>query len=53
MICLFFFWQTPTRLEDIDELVKKEADLSDSQYETDGTSVMTYSYQVTFADPLK
>lgn len=40
--------QTPTRLEDIDELMKKEQpDLSDSQYETDTASMINYTtYQV-------
>lgn len=44
--------QTPTRLEDIDELMKKEQpDLSDSQYETDTTSMINYtSYQDSLQD---
>ncbi|XP_034247056.1 myb-related protein B isoform X2 [Thrips palmi] len=43
--------QTPTRLEDIDELMKKEQpDLSDSQYETDTASMINYTYQDSLQD---
>lgn len=44
--------QTPTRLEDIDEIMKKEQpDLSDSQYETDAGSMMNFtSYQDSLQD---
>ncbi|KAE8739139.1 hypothetical protein FOCC_FOCC015368 [Frankliniella occidentalis] len=43
--------QTPTRLEDIDEIMKKEQpDLSDSQYETDTASMINYT---TYQDSLQ
>ncbi|KAJ1530938.1 hypothetical protein ONE63_005774 [Megalurothrips usitatus] len=43
--------QTPTRLEDIDEIMKKEQpDLSDSQYETDSASMINYT---TYQDSLQ
>ncbi|KAK3915228.1 Transcriptional activator Myb [Frankliniella fusca] len=43
--------QTPTRLEDIHEImIKEQPDLSDSQYETDATSMINYT---TYQDSLQ